>query len=189
VIVHNRHVKRLAGFGAFGGAWEDWCDAQVANGRLPASKLGPCKAWAPHCGAPYTAWGSTCRGIPYLGENQSFWAKTAIAASAIETGIAAIFTLGLSTIPTGGPAALVDTAREGVKGVIGMATTAGAEFQKIKDEISPPVAEEAAPIYGPVKAGFFGGNMGLFLLGSAALGAVALAVEASGKKKKRRGKR
>lgn len=48
-----------AGFGNFGGTWEDWCDANMHDPKF----LAQCKQWSP-CGAPWTAIGKSCRGLP-----------------------------------------------------------------------------------------------------------------------------
>lgn len=133
----------------FGGTWEDWCDEAIANGRLDESQRARCKSGG-LCAVspPYTAWGATCRGIPYVGYDQGLLAKAVQAASAITSVEAAVFTAGISTIPQGGPQALIGT-------VMGGAQAARDVVSAARDIASGAAGKTAAPPQQkPVMAGF-----------------------------------
>lgn len=55
----QRSMRGFGDFGNFGGSWEDWCDANIHDPK----QLQACKQWSP-CGAPWTALGKSCRGLP-----------------------------------------------------------------------------------------------------------------------------
>lgn len=170
--------------GAFGGAWEDWCDDAIDNGRLEERHRSRCKSGGV-CAVspPYTAWGSTCRGIPYVGYDQGLLAKAAQVASAITTVQAAVLTAGLSTIPQGGPGGLIGTVVSGAQAA--REAIADAQAAAANTAVTASVANEAPP-HKPLMAGL--GGFGAMSLVAGAVG-LALVITASVTNTKRRAKR
>jgi len=97
----QKQRRQLAGFGAFGGEWEDWCDTASnvwPNAGERAGLNTKCHAWSVF--APWTVVGKGMRGLPLNFSTQPATAQGGAAAVIMQTAKDVMTTVQKTVAPT-----------------------------------------------------------------------------------------